>query len=91
MLASWNMRLIASDFSGKILARARNGRYNQLEVNQELGETPRNKYFEQQNNQWLLKEDIRRMVEFEQLNLIQSWSSLPPMDIIFMRNCFNLF
>lgn len=46
MLASWSMRLIASDFSGKILARARNGRYNQLEVNQGLGETLRNKYFE---------------------------------------------
>jgi chemotaxis protein methyltransferase CheR len=91
MLASWNMRLIASDFSSKILARARNGRYNQLEVNRGLGETLRNKYFEQLNNEWLLKEDIGRMVEFHQLNLIQSWSSLPPMDIIFMRNVLIYF
>lgn len=91
MLASWSMRLIASDFYGKILARARNGRYNQLEVNQGLGETLRNKYFEEQNNDWLLKEDIRWMVEFHQLNSIQSWSLLPSMDSIFMRNVLIYF
>ncbi len=91
MLTSWNLRLIGSDFSSKILARARNGRYNQLEVNRGLPETLRNKYFEPQNNDWLLKEDIRQMVEFHQLNLIQSWSSLPPMDIIFMRNVLIYF
>ncbi len=31
------------------------------------------------------------MVEFQQLNLIQSWSSLPAMDIIFMRNVLIYF
>lgn len=91
MLTTWNLRLIGSDFSSKILARARNGRYNQLEVKRGLRETLRNKYFELQNNEWLLKEDIRQMVEFHQLNLIESWASLPPMDIIFMRNVLIYF
>lgn len=91
MLANWKLRLIASDFSGKILARAHQGHYNQLEVNRGLPATLRQKYFQQQDNQWQIDEDIRQMVEFRQLNLIESWSSLPAMDIIFMRNVLIYF
>lgn len=85
------MRLIGSDFSSKILARARNGSYNQLEVKRGLPETLRKKYLQQQNNQWQINSEIRRMVEFHQLNLIHPWSSLPSMDIIFMRNVLIYF
>lgn len=91
MLANWTLRLIASDISGEILARARNGRYSQLEVNRGLPETLREKYFQKQGKEWLLKEDIRRMVEFRSINLIEPWPLLPAMDIIFMRNVLIYF
>lgn len=91
LLANSTWRLIASDFSAKVLARAREGRYNQHEVNRGLPETLRQKYFHNQGNEWFLKEDIRQMVEFRHLNLIESWSSLPAMDIIFMRNVLIYF
>ena len=91
MLTKWTLRLIASDFSGDILARARKGHYNQLEVKRGLPETLRDKYFQKQGNEWQIKEDIRQMVEFRQINLIESWPSLPAMDIIFMRNVLIYF
>lgn len=91
MLANWTLRLIASDISAEILARARIGRYSQLEVNRGLSETLREKYFQKQGNEWQLKENIRRMVEFRSFNLIEPWPLLPPMDIIFMRNVLIYF
>jgi chemotaxis protein methyltransferase CheR len=91
MLLNWNLRLIASDFSGQILTRARQGRYTQLEISRGLPETLRNKYFQQQNNQWQIAPNIRQMVEFRQLNLINFWSSLPAIDLIFLRNVLIYF
>ncbi len=91
MLASWTLRLIASDLSGEILARAQEGRYSQLEVNRGLPEALREKYFQKQGNEWQIAENIRQMVEFHQINLIESWPPLPKMDIIFMRNVLIYF
>lgn len=90
-LTDWQVQLIASDFSSKIIARARNGSYNQLEVRRGLPETLRQKYFQQHNNQWQIEENIRSKVEFRSFNLLQSWASLPTMDIIFMRNVLIYF
>jgi chemotaxis protein methyltransferase CheR len=91
MLLNWNLRLIASDFSGQILTRAHQGRYTQLEISRGLPETLRHKYFQQQDKQWQIAPNIRQMVEFQQINLIDSWSSLPAMDIIFLRNVLIYF
>lgn len=85
------MRLIASDFSSKILARARNGRYNQFEIKRGLPETLRRKYFKPCDRSWQIDDNIRSLVEFRQFNLLQSWASLPKMDIIFMRNVLIYF
>lgn len=90
-LLNWNLRLIASDFSGQILARARQGRYTQLEISRGLSLSLRDKYFQQQDNQWQIASNIGQMVEFRQINLIDSWSSLPEMDIIFLRNVLIYF
>lgn len=90
-LANWKVQLIASDFSSKIIARARNGRYNQLEIKRGLPETLRRKYFQQHNNEWQIEENIRSRVEFRSFNLLQSWASLPTMDIIFLRNVLIYF
>ncbi len=91
MLAKWRVNIIASDFSSKALARACKGRYNKLEIQRGLSEKLRNKYFQQQDNEWQIQEQIRSLVEFRQMNLIQSWSSLPQMDIIFLRNVLIYF
>ncbi len=84
-LHGWNVKLIASDISTVMLARARTGRYNQFEINRGLPAHLLVKYFEKHDG-WELKEEIRRMVEFREINLIDPWPALPPMDVIFMRN-----
>jgi chemotaxis protein methyltransferase CheR len=86
LLTNWSIRLIASDFSTKVLTRAEKGHYNQLEINRGLSENLRDKYFHRLDNDWQIKDEIRQMAEFRQINLMESWSSLPEIDVIFLRN-----
>jgi chemotaxis protein methyltransferase CheR len=90
-LASWKVRILATDLSSEILSRAREGRYSQLEVNRGLPASFLVKYFHKEGCNWQLREDIRRMVEFQMTNLASAWPALPPMDIIMMRNVLIYF
>ena len=85
-LEGWDVRIVASDISRDVLARARAGHYTQFEVNRGLPAHLLVKYFEQHGKAWELRQDIRRMVEFRETNLIHPWAELPAMDLILMRN-----
>jgi chemotaxis protein methyltransferase CheR len=86
LLDTWNIKFVASDISTEMLARARLGCYNQLEINRGLPAHLLVKYFEKHGPAWEISPEIRRMVEFREVNLIHSWPTLPRMDAIFMRN-----
>jgi chemotaxis protein methyltransferase CheR len=90
-LASWNVQCIASDISDEVLERARQGYYRQLEVNRGLPAPLLVKYFHRQGTQWQIAEQIRRRVEFRNINLVLDWPALPRMDIVFMRNVLIYF
>lgn len=90
-LSSWNVRIIASDISADMLGRAVAGRYSQIEVNRGLPAPMLVKYFQRDGTDWVVRDDIRGMVEFRSLNLIKPWGVLPPVDIAFLRNVLIYF
>jgi chemotaxis protein methyltransferase CheR len=90
-LAGWKIRLIASDVSQTMLARARAGVFNQIEVNRGLPARLMLKYFECEGSEWKIHPHVRQIVEFQNINLAAPWPSLPPMDFIFMRNVLLYF
>lgn len=85
-LSSWIVQCIASDLSAEVLDRARQGYYRQSEVDRGLPQPLLAKYFRRHGPQWQIAEQIRRRVEFRNINLVLAWPYLPPMDIIFLRN-----
>lgn len=87
----WSVRIIASDISAQMIARAVEARYNQFEINRGLPAPLLVKHFDKHGLEWQLKEDVRRMVEFRQINLAGHWPSLPTMDVIFIRNVLIYF
>lgn len=91
VLANWTVQFVASDISGEMLSRAREGYYSQLEVNRGLPAALLVKYFHKQGLQWQIKDELRQMVEFRQINLAEAWPLLPSMDIILMRNVLIYF
>jgi len=90
-LADWNVRIVASELSTEMLARAQEGRYSQLEVNRGLPASLLVKYFQQHGSDWQIREDLRRQVEFRTVNLAENWPPLPPMDVVLMRNVLIYF
>lgn len=90
-LAEWRVRFIATDISQEMLRRSRDGIYSQLEINRGLPAKYLVKYFEKRGNDWQIKSDLRSMIEFKELNLIQAWPSMPPLDIVFIRNVLIYF
>jgi chemotaxis protein methyltransferase CheR len=90
-LLDWKINFIASDISEKMLSRCRSGKFSQLEVNRGLSASLLVKYFEKTGAAWFIKEQLRKMIHFQQINLSREFPYLPKMDIIFMRNVLIYF
>jgi chemotaxis protein methyltransferase CheR len=90
-LATWDLRMVASDISTEMLARSRAGRYSQLEVNRGLPNDLLHKYFEPAGCEWQIRAELRQMIEFRELNIAGPWCPLPPMDLVMLRNVLIYF
>lgn len=90
-LVNWSVRLLATDISRDMLERSRAGKYSQFEVNRGMPTPLLLKYFQQEGTSWQISDTIRRMVEFQQLNLATKWPVMPKFDLIFIRNVMIYF
>lgn len=90
-LLRWKLHILATDLSTEILTRAREARYSQLEVNRGLPAPLLVKYFEKRGCDWYLRDDIRKMVDFQIVNLAAAWPAIPAMDIVMIRNVLIYF
>lgn len=90
-LLGWRLDLLGTDLAAGVLDKARAGRYGQLEVNRGLPATLLVKHFTQHGLTWELNPDVRRMVEFRELNLTRPWPALPRFDLVFLRNVMIYF
>lgn len=88
---SWKVSILATDVSRAIVDRARLGRFSQLEVNRGLPAPSLLKHFRQDGLNWQLHDDVKRMVEFRELNLCRPWPALPTFDVILLRNVMIYF
>ena len=90
-LLGWTVNILASDLSMEMLKRSQEARYTQLEVSRGMPATLLAKYFRQDGFHWVLRDDIRSMVRFQQINLAQAWPQMPMWDIILIRNAMIYF
>ncbi len=90
-LGDWNLNIVGTDLADNILERARAGRYMQIEVNRGLPASMLVKYFTRVGLDWQLKDEIRRMVRFERLDLRQGGRMMGPFDVVFCRNVLIYF
>lgn len=90
-LKDWKIDILGTDIAEKVLERARTGKYVQIEVNRGLPAPYLIKYFTRQGMEWQVKDELRRMVRFQQFDLRQSMKALGPFDIVLCRNVLIYF
>ena len=90
-LAGWKVEIVATDISHEVLAKAKAGIYNQFEVQRGLPIQSLVKFFAQVGETWQIAPEIRGMVQFRQLNLLNDFSSLGTFDLVFCRNVLIYF
>ncbi len=90
-LLGWKLRILATDVSRQILDRARKGLFSQLEVNRGLPIRFLVKYFDKVGQEWQVKPDLVRMLEFSELNLLHEYTRIPPVDLVMLRNVLIYF
>ena len=90
-LAGWKVEIVATDISHEVLAKAKAGIYNQFEVQRGLPIQSLVKFFGQVGEAWQIAPEIRGMVQFRPLNLLNDFSSLGPFDLVFCRNVLIYF
>ncbi len=90
-LGNWQVRIIGTDLSATVVKQASRGVYTQLQVNRGVPAPLLVKYFERKGLDWQLKPEVRRMVTFQSLNLLDRWPLLGQLDLVFIRNVLIYF
>jgi len=90
-LAGFRVEILATDLAGDVLERAKAGIYSQFEVQRGLPIQLLVKFFCQVGEAWQIAPEIRAMVQFRPLNLLNDFSPLGTFDLVFCRNVLIYF
>jgi chemotaxis protein methyltransferase CheR len=90
-LIGWRVEILATDLSGEVLEKARQGLYSQFEVQRGLPIALLLKHFSQVGELWQIAPELRAQVKFRQFNLLGDYSQLGLFDVVFCRNVLIYF
>jgi chemotaxis protein methyltransferase CheR len=86
-----SVEILATDLSEQVLARAREARYSQLEVNRGLPAPMLVRHFSRSGAEWLVNPNLRQLVTFRAHNLLDAPPVGGPFDVVFLRNVLIYF
>ena len=90
-LAGVKVELHATDYAAHALARAKEGVYNQLEVQRGLPVQLLVRFFSQNPKGYQIKPELREAVTFQEMNLLKPFTAMGLFDVIFLRNVLIYF
>ncbi len=85
------VEILGTDIARDQLARAREGLYSQFEVQRGLTDRMLTRHFRQQGGGWRIVPAVRRMVQFQEWNLLNDPAPLGRFDVVFCRNVLIYF
>jgi chemotaxis protein methyltransferase CheR len=90
----WSIKILATDLDTQVLASATEGIYP-LDRVVSLGDQRLQRWFQKgsgaQHNKVRVKSQLRQLIQFNQLNLMQEWPMRGLFDFIFCRNVLIYF
>ena len=86
------IQIIGTDISNKVLEQSKLAEYDTLSLARGLSDERKRRFFEPAaDNKLRVRKEVREMVSFRHLNLLDSYSLLGKFDIIFCRNVLIYF
>lgn len=82
----WDITITGTDISKSAISKARKGVYTRYEVERGVPPELRSKYFEPQGELLQVREELRAMTVFKEMNLLAASAGNPLYDIILCRN-----
>jgi chemotaxis protein methyltransferase CheR len=91
-LFGWDVEIFANDISRKVIQRARKGVYGKSSF-RSIGDVFHSKYFRPQGDTYVISDELRSLVSFGQLNLLddEMLQLIGKVDVIFCRNVLIYF
>ena len=90
-LSGWTVEILATDLSGAVIDRAREGLFTQFEIQRGLPTRLMLTNFTQEGDKWRISDALRSRVQFRTLNLLRDFSALGRFDVVFCRNVLIYF
>ena len=82
----FDVRILGTDISDKVIAQASYGKYTKLELDRGLTPDKLNAYFQPDGPDFKVRDPIRALTTFKTINLLEPFSFPTKFDIIFCRN-----
>jgi chemotaxis protein methyltransferase CheR len=90
-LAGWDVKVLATDLDSNVIANASRGEYAVNRADTIPDEFRRFFVRSTQGDLVRIKDDVRNLITFKQLNLLNPWPMKGPFDLIFCRNVVIYF
>lgn len=82
----FDVRLFGTDISDRAVAAASYATYTRLELDRGLPMEKLTRHFVRAADKWKVRDEIRALATFRQMNLLEPFSFPAPFDIVFCRN-----
>jgi chemotaxis protein methyltransferase CheR len=91
-LANWDLKILATDLDSNMIRRCASGEYAVREI-ETIPQAKRKKYLgpESGDGKVTFDKSLRRLITFNELNLLHDWPMKGPFDVIFFRNVVIYF
>ncbi|MGC4118928.1 MAG: protein-glutamate O-methyltransferase CheR [Myxococcales bacterium] len=85
-LSGYDLRILGTDISDRAVAQASYGHFHRMDLERGLLPEQINRHFEKVGDRYKARDELRAMMTFRHLNLLQPLSVPGPFDLIFCRN-----
>ncbi|WP_076419600.1 protein-glutamate O-methyltransferase CheR [Colwellia sp. UCD-KL20] len=86
------IQITGTDISTTMLDHCKYGHYDSLALSRGLSDERKRRFFEASDKgMWKIKDSVKKMVNFRQLNLLNSYSLMGRFDLVFCRNVLIYF
>lgn len=89
--SDWRFSILATDISSEVVARARSGRFAQVDVQRGLPINNLLRWFEPVGEEWQIHRELRDMIDFRVDNLLEERKASSGYDLILCRNVLLYF